>query len=58
MKAKGMPDSLTLVRKIDGGLDLLSKTCIFICSVALAVLVTTFGWLVWGRYVMNVTPTW
>ena len=58
MKARGMSASLTLVRKIDGGLDLLSKLCILVCSIALAVLVATFGWLVWGRYVMNVTPTW
>ncbi len=53
-----MSNSLTFVRRIEGWLDLLSKLCIFICSVALALLVATFGWLVWGRYVMNVTPTW
>lgn len=32
--------------------------CTFLASIALVVLVSTFGWLVWGRYVMNVTPTW
>ncbi len=32
--------------------------CTFVASIALVVLVSTFGWLVWGRYVMNVTPTW
>ena len=31
---------------------------IFIASVALVVLIVTFGWLVFGRYVLNVTPTW
>lgn len=31
---------------------------IFIASAALIVLVVTFGWLVFGRYVLNVTPTW
>lgn len=53
-----MSNSLTFVKWIEGWLDLLSKLCILICAVALAVLVATFGWLVWGRYVMNVTPTW
>ena len=31
---------------------------IFISSTALVILVVTFGWLVFGRYVLNVTPTW
>lgn len=31
---------------------------IFTASIALAILIVTFGWLVFGRYVLNVTPTW
>lgn len=31
---------------------------IFTASIALVVLIVTFGWLVFGRYVLNVTPTW
>lgn len=31
---------------------------IFTASTALVVLIITFGWLVFGRYVLNVTPTW
>ncbi|WP_380057763.1 TRAP transporter small permease [Falsihalocynthiibacter sp. SS001] len=27
-------------------------------AVAVVVMVLTFGWLVFGRYVLNVTPTW
>lgn len=27
-------------------------------SIALVILVVTFGWLVFGRYILNVTPTW
>lgn len=38
--------------------DLLAKLCIVIASLALVTLVVTFGWLVFGRYVLNVTPTW
>ena len=39
-------------------LSRLSKLCIFFSSVALVTLVATFGWLVFGRYVLNITPTW
>lgn len=39
-------------------LDRLSAFNIFLAGVALVVLVVAFGWLVFGRYVLNVTPTW
>ncbi|GAW36379.1 tripartite ATP-independent periplasmic transporters, DctQ component [Roseovarius sp. A-2] len=39
-------------------LDGLSLLCMVAASVALVVLVATFGWLVFGRYVLNATPTW
>ncbi|WP_163849112.1 TRAP transporter small permease [Pseudooceanicola aestuarii] len=38
--------------------DGLARLCIFVTAVALVTLVATFGWLVFGRYVLNVTPTW
>ena len=41
--------------KVLAGVQWLS---IFAASMALVVLVVTFGWLVFGRYVLNVTPTW
>lgn len=47
-----------MVHRVERLLDLLSRLCILACAIALAVLVATFGWLVWGRYVMNATPTW
>lgn len=43
---------------IDRGLTAISKTCLFLTSCAMAVLIVIFGWLVFGRYVLNVTPTW
>lgn len=52
-----MPDSArasALDRVLDG-LALLSK---IVTGVALVTLTLIFGWLVWGRYVMNDTPTW
>ena len=36
----------------------LRNLCVAISSVSLVVLVVIFAWLVYGRYVMNDTPTW
>jgi TRAP-type transport system small permease protein len=40
------------------GLRWMSGASIFACSCAMVVLVAIFGWLVFGRYVLNATPTW
>lgn len=39
-------------------LDGLGLLCMLLASIALVVLVVTFGCLVFGLYVLNVTPTW
>jgi TRAP-type C4-dicarboxylate transport system permease small subunit len=39
-------------------LDGLSFVCMLAASIALVILIATFGWLVFGRYVLNATPTW
>ena len=39
-------------------LDALSGLCLLVACAALVVLVAIFGWLVFGRYVLNDTPTW
>ncbi|SNR44278.1 TRAP transporter small permease [Puniceibacterium sediminis] len=39
-------------------LDLIRGLCMAVAATALVVLIATFGWLVFGRYVLNVTPTW
>jgi TRAP-type C4-dicarboxylate transport system permease small subunit len=44
--------------RIEYVLDKLSFICMLVASIALVILVATFGWLVFGRYVLNVTPTW
>ncbi|MHA7776249.1 TRAP transporter small permease [Roseibium sp. M-1] len=44
--------------RLETSLVLLKRLCVFLASVALVVLVATFGWLVFGRYVLNQTPTW
>ena len=43
---------------LERALDFIRATCLVIASVSLVVLIVTFGWLVFGRYVLNVTPTW
>ncbi|MBX2884706.1 MAG: TRAP transporter small permease [Granulosicoccus sp.] len=39
-------------------LDTICAISEVICGVALVVLTVIFGWLVFGRYVLNSTPTW
>lgn len=39
-------------------MDFLAKMCIIIAGTALVYLTVIFGWLVYGRYVLNATPTW
>jgi len=39
-------------------LDLFSRITIIITGAALVFMTAIFGWLVFGRYVLNATPTW
>ena len=39
-------------------LDMISAISTLIASIGLVVLTVIFGWLVYGRYVLNSTPTW
>ncbi len=39
-------------------LDLFSHITTIITAIALVVMTAIFGWLVFGRYVLNATPTW
>ena len=39
-------------------LDLISTVSSIVTGIALVVLTVIFGWLVFGRYVLNATPTW
>ncbi|MDW4497808.1 TRAP transporter small permease [Sulfitobacter sp. D35] len=51
------PDS-PLSRRVDQALGLVRSLCLLVASLCLVVLVVSFGWLVFGRYVLNATPTW
>ena len=44
--------------RYDKVLDIISDVSTFIAGVGLVVLTVFFGWLVYGRYVLNATPTW
>lgn len=44
--------------KYDQFLDLLCRISLVIAGSALVLLTVIFGWLVFGRYVLNSTPTW
>ncbi|MES3676017.1 TRAP transporter small permease [Halomonas elongata] len=42
----------------DALLDGIAQACIVFSGVLLVFLIASFGWLVFGRYVLNDTPTW
>ncbi len=44
--------------RVEAVLDLLARACMVVAGVQLVVLIAIFGWLVFGRYVLNDTPTW
>ena len=43
---------------LDYALDWVAWACRLITGIGLVVLTVIFGWLVYGRYVLNATPTW
>lgn len=53
-----MNTETTIDTRVHRWLGYISRACILISSVALVFLLIIFGWLVFGRYVLNVTPTW
>ncbi|SDM03815.1 TRAP-type C4-dicarboxylate transport system, small permease component [Modicisalibacter muralis] len=56
-QADGQSESKKL-SNLDVLLDCLAKLCIISAGFLLVFLVAIFGWLVFGRYVLNDTPTW
>lgn len=47
-----------MIQNLENLLDTVARLCILVASCALVLLIATFGWLVFGRYVLNATPTW
>lgn len=52
------PEPASSRTTLDAVQDLLALVCRIVTGVSLVLLTVIFGWLVWGRYVMNDTPTW
>nr|CAA6808925.1 MAG: C4-dicarboxylate ABC transporter permease [uncultured Thiotrichaceae bacterium] len=52
------PESPAFLQKTDRVLDLFSKICLILAGTALVAMTVMFAWLVYGRYVLNDTPTW
>lgn len=53
-----MPSFASALRKLDRLLALLARAVTLLSGASLVFLVVSFGWLVFGRYVLNATPTW
>lgn len=49
---------IPLIQKMDSVFSLLSRACLLLAGIALVVMTVIFAWLVFGRYVLNDTPTW
>lgn len=47
-----------LLRVLDRANGLITSLCVLVAGVALVVMTVIFAWLVFGRYVLNDTPTW
>ncbi len=43
---------------IDKTYDLIAKLCMLLAGISLVVMTVIFAWLVFGRYILNDTPTW
>jgi len=52
------PEPNNFLRHMDPVLDLLSRIALVIAGIALVAMTVMFAWLVFGRYVLNDTPTW
>lgn len=52
------PESSRFLRGTDGVLDFISRICVILAGLALVGMTLMFAWLVYGRYVLNDTPTW
>ena len=52
------PETPAFLRNMDRVFDLLSRICVILAGTALVSMTLLFALLVYGRYVLNDTPTW
>ncbi len=57
-QANARAPAITRDTTFDRWLDALALICKIVTGVGLVFLTAIFGWLVYGRYVLNATPTW
>ena len=56
-----MPDTKSppaYIKKIDAVSKVIVRICIVLAAVSLVAMTVFYVWLVFGRYVLNDTPTW
>ncbi|MGF1551921.1 MAG: TRAP transporter small permease [Paracoccaceae bacterium] len=53
-----LPRSTPTLDRVERALDRLAGVCTLVAGVQIVVLIAIFGWLVFGRYVLDDTPTW
>jgi len=51
-------ESSPFIRAMNGTFNFLSRISLIISGIALVAMTVMFAWLVFGRYVLNDTPTW
>ena len=52
------PEPSPFLRNMDGLFNVLTRICLIAAGTALVAMTLMFAWLVFGRYVLNDTPTW
>jgi len=52
------PEKPLFLRRLETLSELLTTVCQILAGLALVVMTAIFAWLVFGRYVLNDTPTW
>lgn len=48
----------SFIKKIDAVSEIIVRICILLAAVSLVAMTVFYVWLVYGRYVLNDTPTW
>ena len=51
-------DTPVFLKGIDTVLNLVARICQILAGIALVAMTVMFAWLVFGRYILNDTPTW
>lgn len=47
-----------ILKRTDKVLDAIAQLAMLVSSTLMVILIAVFGWLVYGRYILNSTPTW